>query len=93
MNGTHDRIRIAAETRVDARRRLIGRVSAWIVVAAVTTLVWLVTSGPDGYFWPVWPMFGVGIAVVVAAVRLIEIPGLDRESSVEREMQRMRSRG
>ncbi len=93
MNETQDRVRIAAEVRVDARRRLIGRVSTWFVVAMVTTSAWLVTSGPGSYFWPIWPMFGVGIAVVVAAVRLVEIPGLDRESSVEREMERMRVRG
>ncbi|MDQ1404024.1 MAG: hypothetical protein QOG03_2340 [Actinomycetota bacterium] len=28
-------------------------------------IVWLLTSGPTGYFWPVWPILGWGLPVAL----------------------------
>ncbi|MGJ3509903.1 DUF1707 domain-containing protein [Enemella sp. A6] len=43
---------------------------SWLVVAAITNVVWLATSLSGGfyYYWPIWPMLGVGIGVVVSLI-------------------------
>ncbi|OYO09576.1 hypothetical protein CGZ94_18100 [Enemella evansiae] len=41
--------------------------ASWLFVAIVTNLVWFLTSVGDGeadYYWPMWPMLGVGIGVI-----------------------------
>lgn len=45
---------------------------SWGIVAAVTNLVWLMTSLSAGeliYYWPMWPMLGMTIAVVSALAK------------------------
>jgi hypothetical protein len=36
-------------------------------VIAFLTLIWLLTSGPTGYFWPIWPAMSWGVAVAIQA--------------------------
>jgi hypothetical protein len=35
----------------------------YLVVTAITSGVWFFTT-PDGYFWPIWVIFGMGIGAV-----------------------------
>ncbi|QHC58054.1 2TM domain-containing protein [Rathayibacter sp. VKM Ac-2760] len=51
------------------RRDFAGSVGGWMTVSAITTGVWFAT-GADGYFWPIWPMLGIGIGVVSQAAAL-----------------------
>jgi hypothetical protein len=51
------------------RRDFAGSVGGWASVSAITTGVWFAT-GADGYFWPIWPMLGIGIGVVSQAAAL-----------------------
>lgn len=46
---------------------VIGVASAWLFVAIVTNAVWVLT-GMDGSYWPVWPMFGMGIGVLAMII-------------------------
>jgi len=37
-------------------------VAVWGVLSAFFVLIWLLTT-PTGYFWPVWPILGIGVSV------------------------------
>lgn len=45
-------------------------IGTWLLVAVVTNVIWLVTSigSGFGYYWPIWPMLGVGIGVVATFI-------------------------
>jgi hypothetical protein len=34
----------------------------WGVLSAFFVLIWLLTT-PTGYFWPIWPILGIGVSV------------------------------
>jgi hypothetical protein len=65
MNNTTDRER--AIERAQARRDALMLTLTGPLVTAVLLVVWAVTG--SGYFWPIWPMLGVSIALVVALWR------------------------
>lgn len=41
-------------------------IGGWLLVAVITNIVWLATAIGGGfyYYWPIWPMLGVGIGVL-----------------------------
>ena len=63
MNNAIDRD--SAITRIKARRGLNQLALVAVLVSAVTIVVWLAIGG--GYFWPMWPMLGLGIGLLAAA--------------------------
>jgi hypothetical protein len=65
MNNTTDRER--ALERTQARRDALSLTLTGPLVTAVLLVVWAVTGA--GYFWPIWPMLGMSIALVVALWR------------------------
>jgi hypothetical protein len=54
-------------------------------------VIWAVTSGPDGFFWPVIPMAGWGIGVIAHWYDVYR-GGDFSEKAIEREMERMARR-
>ena len=65
MNNTTERER--AVERAQARRDALMLTLTGPLVTAVLLVVWAVTG--SGYFWPIWPMLGMSIALVVAMWR------------------------
>ncbi len=65
MNSTTDRE--SALDRTQARRDALSLMLTGPVVTAMLLVVWAAT-GAD-YFWPIWPMLGMSIALVVALWR------------------------
>ena len=44
---------------------------AWVTVTLITNAVWLVTaisSAQAFYYWPIWPMIGVGIPLLISVI-------------------------
>lgn len=41
---------------------------SYLVVNAFLVGVWYFTSGPQSYFWPIWPILGWSIGVVMQYV-------------------------
>ena len=39
----------------------------YLIVTAITSGVWFFTT-PDGYYWPIWVIFGMGIGAVFTAL-------------------------
>ncbi len=53
-----------------SRLRRAG-VLGWVGLAIVFNLIWVMTSLTAGrllYYWPMWPMFGIGIPVVLTLI-------------------------
>ena len=70
----------AAEER--QRRRVYALRARLAVVAGLAlacVIVWALTSGP--YFWPIWPLLGLGLVAAVDAWRVLASPTL-RESEL-----------
>ena len=65
MNITTDPER--AEERAHARRDALLLTLTGPLVTAVLLAVWALAGA--GYFWPMWPMLGMSIAVLVALWR------------------------
>jgi hypothetical protein len=65
MNLTSDPER--ADERAHARRDALLLTLTGPLVAAIVIAAWLATGA--GYFWPMWPMLGMSIAVLVALWR------------------------
>jgi len=53
--------------RAQARRDALALAFTGPLVTAVLLVVWAATGA--GYFWPVWPMLGMSIAMLVALWR------------------------
>ena len=49
----------AARKRAGFKRSLL----TYIIINIFLIGVWFLSSGPDSYFWPVWPILGWGIGV------------------------------
>lgn len=48
--------------KIAKRRAMFKRsFSVYVMVNAFLIAVWYFSSGPDSYFWPIWPMIGWGL--------------------------------
>jgi len=76
-----------AVKRLKARRDFGQFLGVTVFVSVVTVVIWLAT-GAD-YFWPMWPMLGMGIALLASAWQAWG-PGERRitEEEIAQEMQR-----
>ena len=82
------------DLRETARKRLEAKAAFWrflvtsILVLALVNVVWLFTGG--GYYWPMWPAFGLLIGLAFSAANLFG-PGRGHLSPerVDAEVRRM----
>jgi hypothetical protein len=65
MNNTTDPER--ADERAHARRDALLLTVTGPLVTAILLATWAATGA--GYFWPVWPLLGMSIAVLIALYR------------------------
>ena len=52
-----------AGRHVAAKAAWGAHLGAYLAVNLMLVVIWLMTSGPGGYFWPMWPMMGWGIGL------------------------------
>jgi hypothetical protein len=57
---------VRANAKHGAEIALKVHLSVYLSVISFLVLIWLLTS-PGGYFWPVWPAMGWGLAVAIHA--------------------------
>lgn len=84
-----DVVRRAALKRIKSKQDFGRSVTGWLGISALTTVIWVAT-GAHRYFWPIWPMLGVGIGVVAQAASIWG-PGKGEitEEQVQAEMRRL----
>jgi hypothetical protein len=76
--------REAAIERIKERREFGTHVFVYLAVNTLLVVVWAVSSG--GYFWPVWPIAGWGIGLVIHAWETFRRP--ISEEAIRREMEK-----
>lgn len=90
---TADDLREAARKNLKARNDFKVMLAIFAVIAIVLVVIWFVSSGGVGYFWPIWPLLGLTIAAVFAG---LDAYGVTRrhitESDVDAEIARMSRR-
>jgi hypothetical protein len=60
-----------------ARRRFA--LHAWVVAMLAAFLVTGWALGPAPFFWPLWPLFWLGVSLVVHHRRAPRVPAVDAE--------------
>ncbi|WGD38553.1 2TM domain-containing protein [Lysinibacter sp. HNR] len=91
MHSTEEELEKQARSIVIAKMTYKYVVLLWALVIAGLVLIWSLTT-PGGYFWPMWPAFGMGIAATFWGLSLYgRGPFHVKQSQVEKEMERLRS--
>ena len=86
--GTRDAaLRDRAMKRLKKRRDFRGHLLVYALVNAFLVVIWAMTN-PDGFFWPVFPLVGWGIGVVMNAWDVYVAQDFS-EDEIHREMQRL----
>ncbi len=85
-----DDLRERAVKRLKKRRDLYGHVLFYLLVNAFLIVIWTVTSS-GGFFWPVFPLVGWGIAVIMNVWDVYVSDEVDEEK-VQREMEHLAHR-
>ena len=79
-------LRQAAIMQLRKKRGFQAHALAYLMVNLLLVAIWFVTM-PDGFFWPVFPMFGWGIGLAFNAWD-VYAPG-PSEARIRREMARL----
>lgn len=59
-------LRARAISSLKAKQSFWYTLTVWVVLSIVFLVVWFSTGA--GYFWPVWPIAGIAIGVVVTGI-------------------------
>ena len=84
-----DVLRERAIKRLKKRRDFTGHLLVYALVNAFLVVIWAMTA-PDGFFWPVFPIVGWGIGVVLNAWDVYRNDEFDEEQ-IRREIERLRA--
>src|SRR5919201_1497980 len=71
----------SADRALGARQAFYRHLASYLSVNAMLVGIWAFSG--RGYFWPIWPIMGWGVAVVGQAVRALG-PGADRPERDDR---------
>ena len=82
-----DVLRERAVKRLKKRRDFFGHLLVYVLVNAFLVVIWALGDS-DGFFWPVFPIVGWGIAVVMNAWDVYRNDEFD-EDQIRREMGRL----
>lgn len=76
---------------LEAKAAFRSHLTVYALVMLLLVGIWAVTSGPSGFFWPVFPMmgWGLGLAIHGASLRWDREP---TEADIAAEMERLRRR-
>jgi len=87
-----DDIRNAARKSLKAKAEFKNFVAVAIIVSLIVTGVWFLTTGGTGYFWPIWPMLGLAIALAFTWLNAYGPSSRITESAIDAEVERLRRR-
>lgn len=80
-------LRDRAVKRLKKRRDFYAHVMVYLLVNAFIVIIWWMTS-PGGFFWPVFPIVGWGIGVVMNAWDVYFGQNISEED-IQREIEQM----
>ena len=82
-------LRIAARARLESQAQAWRFLGLWAVLTIFFIAIWFVTN-PGGYFWPAWPIIGVGIGVGTRFFTAYSSGSRITQARVDAEVERMR---
>jgi len=86
---TDEALREQAIRRLKKKRDFQGHLLVYVLVNAFIVAIWAVTG--SGFFWPIFPIIGWGIGVVLNAWDVYR-PDEPDEDRIRREMEMLRRR-
>jgi hypothetical protein len=86
-----DMVRERAIKRLKKRHDFYGHVLIYVLVNTFLVVIWGLTN-VHGFFWPVFPLVGWGIGVVMNAWDVFGDDEFD-EQQIRREMERLQRHG
>jgi hypothetical protein len=92
MAATDKELREQAIARVKAKDALRSLIGSWILVTTIVLAVYFFTT-PGGYFWPIWPILGIGFAVASQAWRTYRSGTDNREARIQAEIDKLKPQG
>jgi hypothetical protein len=87
-------LRKFARKRLKKQQEFKQYLGVWVGVSILVTGIWFLTS-PDGFFWPMWVIFGMGVGALFTGIDAYG-PGqkkLITEADVDAEVERLRRKG
>lgn len=87
-NSPSDELRKEAIHRVKAKQGFWRLAGIFAIVSLILTGIWAMSG--TGYFWPMWAMFGMGIALAFVGLGAYGPQSTVTDEQIERELQRMR---
>jgi hypothetical protein len=84
-----DVLRERAIKRLKKRRDFSGHLLVYVLVNAFLVVIWAMTD-PNGFFWPVFPIVGWGVGVVMNAWDVYRNDEFDEEQ-IRREIERLQA--
>jgi hypothetical protein len=81
-----EQARALAIQRLKLKQDFKGMAAGGTFAVLVCIVIW--AMGDGGYFWPVWVILGIGIAVVVQAWKAYGPSNRITEADVQREMEK-----
>jgi 2TM domain len=85
-------IREQAIQRLKKKRDFRTHIVIYCIVNAALVGIWAITSGADGFFWPIFPILGWGIGVGANAWDVYGRKPIS-EDEIRREADRLRGTG
>jgi hypothetical protein len=94
MTQDQDKLREFARKQLKKKQDFKQYLWTYAGVSVLVTGIWFVTS-PEGYFWPIWVIFGMGVGALFSGLdaygRLSAKPITDAD--VDAEVERLKRRG
>lgn len=84
----NEELREAAISSLKRKQAFWNYLWVWLAVSAAVVIVWWFST-PGGYFWPVWPILGMAIALPILGYAAFNKPG-PSEKEIEQEMARLK---
>ncbi len=72
--------------RLKLKQDFKGVLAGGLLAVVIVVVIWALGEG--GYFWPVWVMLGVAIAIVAQGLKAYGPSNRITEADVKREMER-----
>jgi 2TM domain len=84
-------VRERAVKRLKKRRDFYGHLLVYTLVNGVLVVIWTMTGAP-GFFWPIFPILGWGIGLVLNAWDVYRTDILSEEQ-IQREIEHLQRHG
>lgn len=84
-------LRERAVKRLKKRRDFYGHLLMYTLVNSFFVVIWAVTDS-GGFFWPIFPIVGWGIAVIMNAWDVYRVNDFSEEQ-IQHEMERLQRHG